>query len=78
MIVLASVDARSEAAVEVPFSEAGHSVLGRMLDVIDHEHVNRTSGRLQFEPELLLESLKEGWSCIFRLRAEWLDWIGRQ
>jgi hypothetical protein len=31
-----------------------YSVLGRMLDVIDDEDINRTLGRFQSEPELLL------------------------
>ena len=40
------------------------------LDVIDHEDIDGTFGRFQSEPELLLQSLEERWSCILSLRAE--------
>ena len=48
-----------------------------MLDAIDPEDIDRTFGRFQFEPELLLQSLKERWSRILRLGAARLGCIGR-
>jgi hypothetical protein len=43
-----------------------------MLDVVDDEDINSTFGRFESEPELLLQSLEERWSCILSLRAEQL------
>ena len=44
-------------------------ILRGSLDVVDDENVDGSSCRFQFEPKLLLQSLKERWFCIRRLGA---------
>src|SRR3989442_4779253 len=50
----------------------------RVLDAVNDENVDGPSCRFQFEPELILQSLKERWSCILMLGAGRLGPIWRQ
>jgi hypothetical protein len=46
--------------------------------MVNDENVDGSSCRFQFEPKLILESLKERWSRILRREAGWPGGFGLQ
>src|SRR5262249_3264535 len=44
----------------LPVTSGRRSVLGRTLDVIDHEDIDRTARRFQFQSELFLKGREDG------------------